>query len=145
MADSSYALPVYRGWPEKPYSVIGSIQFADPNPVWDDGDTARAARLAKAKKADAIIMRLGAEAGVGAIAGAAADPKVFSIGQVAALVIKWKPEAEIASERAALQRFLGGFKAKHPGFAPSTSLLTLGAELVASEGLKLDSDEGPAG
>lgn len=140
MADKGYAVPVYLGWPEKPYTVLGSIQFANPNATWDDGDTARAARLAKSKKGDALVMRVGAESGVGAIAGAAADPKVFSMWQVAAFVIKWRPENEIASESEALQRFEATFKAKHPQFTLSAPLLTLGAELLNSQGLRLDSE-----
>ena len=139
MADSSYAVPVYRGWPQRPYTVIGSIQFANPDAYWDDGDTARAARLAKSKNADAIIMRVGAEAGVRSIAGAAADPRVLSIGQVAALVIKWKPESEIAAEKAALERFASDFRGKHPGLSLSEPILEWAAEWVDSEGLSLDS------
>ena len=85
-------------------------------------------------------MRVGAEAGVGAIAGAAADAKVLAIGQQAALVIKWKPEAEIAAESEALQRFATEFKAKHPQLSLWAPVLALGAELLTSQGLRLDSD-----
>ena len=59
------AIPVYRGWPDKPYIVIGSIRFEDPNVQWNDGDTDRAAHLGKTKGGDAIIMRVGSEFGVG--------------------------------------------------------------------------------
>jgi hypothetical protein len=139
MADNGYPVPVYRGWPEKPYKVIGSIQFADPGAGWDDGDTKRAARLAKKKKGDALVMRFGAEAGVGAIAGAAADPNVFSMRQVAALVIKWKSPTEVADERAAVERFASDFRAKHPGLVLPDPVLAMAVDWMADQGLRFDS------
>ena len=66
MADHAYAVPVYHGWPEREYRVIGSIQFANDYHIeWKDGDTAHAARVAKQEGGDAMIMRSGGEFGVG--------------------------------------------------------------------------------
>src|SRR5581483_4207827 len=34
MAETSYSIPVYRGWPERPYEVLGSVRFVDPGKYW---------------------------------------------------------------------------------------------------------------
>src|SRR5262245_12807304 len=77
MVETSYKLPVYRGWPEKPYYLLGSLSFPDQNKTWDEGIVSAAAREAKGKKADAIIIRQGAEFGVSKIAGSKNDPWVL--------------------------------------------------------------------
>lgn len=142
MADKGYAIPVYRGWPDKPYKVIGSIQFSNPNDYWDDGDTARAARLGKGKKGDAIIMRYGAESGVGAIAGAAADAHLLSMNQVSVLVIRWKSQAELDEERTALQQFEAEFSGKHPDLNLRRDLVVVGADVIGMTGLTLETPAG---
>jgi len=30
LAETSFSLPVYRSWPDKPYEVVGSVRFEDP-------------------------------------------------------------------------------------------------------------------
>jgi len=142
MADKGYAIPVYRGWPEKPYRVIGSIQFSNPNDYWDDGDTARAARLGKSKKGEAIIMRVGGEIGVGKIAGAALDPRVRFSDQVSVLVIKWKSQAELDQERADFERFEASFRSKYPDLKLRRDLAEIGFEFVSFRGLTLGTAEG---
>src|ERR1044071_4768199 len=61
MAETSYRIPVYRGWPERPYKVLGSIRFEDPNKYWDDGIISKAARVGKRKGGNAINIRQGSE------------------------------------------------------------------------------------
>jgi hypothetical protein len=96
MAETSYALPVYRGWPEKEYKVLGSLSFPDPNKTWDEGIIRAAARTAKEHKADAIIIRQGAEFGVSTIAGARPNPRVVAFSyQSTALAIRWATAEEI--------------------------------------------------
>ena len=131
-----------RGWPDQPYMVIGSIQFADPNASWDDGDTSRAASWAKRKGGDAIIIRYGTEYGVDAITGAAADPRVFSVRQVAALVITWKSAATLANEREVIERFEADFRTRHPNLPIKTELTELGIKYIGTLGLTLDSPSG---
>ena len=144
MADKDYAVPVYSGWPERPYKVMGSIRFANPGGPWQDGDTSRAASLARSKGGDAIIKRYGGEFGVGAIAGASADAHIVSVNQVTALVIKWKPDIEIARDRAAFERFQSDFIAKHPDLQLRNELVKVGADYITSLGLTLDSASGSA-
>ncbi len=106
MAEKQFAVPVYRGWPERPYHVTGSIRFEDPQKYWDDGIIKMAASMAKGRGGDAIVMRYGSEYGVGMITGAIGDPKVMSMNQITALVIKWKSQSEIASEEASVDRLV---------------------------------------
>jgi hypothetical protein len=133
MADNSYAVPVYHSWPDRPYVVIGSVSFAEPQNEWKDGDTAQAARMAKRRGGEAIIMRSGGEFGVGAIAGAAADARVVTMSGVTALVIKWKPQAEVEAEQKVLEQFYLEYKSKHPSV--SRELVAMGAEYVANLGI----------
>lgn len=142
MADNNYAITVYRGIPERPYIVVGSIQFADPDSRWDDGDTARAARLAKRKGGDAIIMRYGPEYGIRTIVGAAADANILSMPQVAALVIRWRPLSEIKAETEALASFHKDIQRKHPDESISEDLLNIAAEYVRWSGLDLSTPQG---
>ena len=52
VTDDAYIVPVYRDWPERPYRVLGSVQFGKKND-WRDEDTARAALVSKNKGGDA--------------------------------------------------------------------------------------------
>jgi hypothetical protein len=139
MAERQYNVPVYRGWPEKPYIVIGSIRFVDPNKYWDDGIIKLAADMAKDKGGDAIIMRAGSEFGVGMTTGAVGDPKVFSQNQITALAIRWKTDAELAAEAAQIDRLLVSFRQRHSGVSVKRELMVLGAEYVHWLGLDLNS------
>ena len=136
------AIPVYRGWPDKPYIVIGSIRFQDPNVQWNDGDTDRAAHLGKNKGGDAIIMRVGSEFGVGLTTGAANDPSVFGNGQISALVIKWKPESQIAAEQAGIDKCWKRFKNEHPELTVNRETVALVAEYVSWLGMGIETDSG---
>jgi hypothetical protein len=97
MVESRYAVPVYRGWPEKPYRVLGSISFPDPNKNWvqDEGIISVAASEAKKQNADAIVIRTGAETGVSAIAGLDNASLVGYSYQTTALAIRWVSTDEI--------------------------------------------------
>ena len=68
MAETRFAVPVYRGWPEKPYELLGSLSHPDPNAKWNDDFFAAAAKEAKQQGGDAVIIREGAEWGVSKIA-----------------------------------------------------------------------------
>jgi hypothetical protein len=113
---SGLAVPVYRGWPEKYYRVIGSLRFEDPNKNWgyDEGILKAAASEAKRHGGDAIIIRQGAEFGVSKIAGVKNDPLVLSSSQTTALVIKWLTEQEIRDMELRLEDFRKRFAANDP-------------------------------
>ena len=140
MAEKQFAVPVYRGWPERPYQVIGSIRFEDPHKYWDDGIIGMAASMAKKKAGDAIVMRYGSEYGVGMTTGAVGDPKVVSMSQITALVIKWKSQSDLAAEKASVERFVSGFKQRHPELMVKRELVDLATEYVRWLGLALESE-----
>lgn len=141
MAETQYKVPVYRGWPDRPYNVIGSIRFVDRNKYWDDGVINMACSMARKKGGDAIIMRYGSEFGVGMTTGSAEDPQIFTGNDITGLVIKWKTPAEIEKERATLTQLTGRLKQEHPELATKKELVDLAVELVRSQGLNLGSDE----
>ena len=51
-----FDVPVYGGWPEKPYDVLGIVQFGNANVDWNRGDMQLAARKAKEAGGDALIV-----------------------------------------------------------------------------------------
>lgn len=114
MAETSYAVPVYRGWPEKHYKVLGSVRFEDPRKHWDDGVISMAARAGKKNGGDAIIIRQGAEFGVSKITGVVNLATSLSQNQTAAFVIRWLTPEEIAKEEADKARFLREYQIEHP-------------------------------
>lgn len=52
LTEGSYAVPVYRGWLEKPYDVLGVVRFANSNADWNRGDIKQTAE--EARKAGGI-------------------------------------------------------------------------------------------
>lgn len=87
--DGVFDVPMYRGWPEKPYEVLGFVQFSNPNIDWNRGDMKEAARKARAAGGDAIIlMPRGADPSP--TAAAARQQLGISPSQTAAVVVKWK-------------------------------------------------------
>lgn len=87
--EAVHAVPVYRGWPEKPYDVVGLIQFDNPNVDWNRGDIMQAAKKAREAGGDAIIL---------VPKGADPSPTVAEMrrqlgitgSHTVAVVIKWK-------------------------------------------------------
>lgn len=139
MAEHSYAVPVYKGWPDKPYRVLGSIRFANPRNEWKDGDTSHAARIAKSRGGDAIIMRFGDESGVGAIVGASGDPNIWISSHINALAIKWKTAAELAKEASEHKEFKAKFREKFPEISKKPEVLELAIEYLQWNGSALGS------
>ncbi|HRZ36565.1 MAG TPA: hypothetical protein P5534_09375 [Candidatus Paceibacterota bacterium] len=88
-ADGVFAVPVYHGWPEKPYAVLGCIQFANPNIDWNRGDIKMAARQAKEAGGDAVVLIPKAS---DASPTDAAARQELGIGgtHTTAVVLKWK-------------------------------------------------------
>ncbi len=137
-ADTNFALPVYRDWPERPYRVIGTIQHPGNSPQ-SMGDAAAAAKLAKTKNADAIIVpvvnplepRVAAKPDSTASLASHATPTV--------LAIQWKTPVEIDADRRAAAKFWSDFQARHPGFAGSDEFKRISLEYAACRGLDLSS------
>jgi hypothetical protein len=88
-SDQVYALPVFRGWPEKPYDILGYVEFNNPNVEWNRGDVEQAAKKAKQMGGDAMLM---------VPKGEASSQKLTEIRQelgidtsrARGLVLKWK-------------------------------------------------------
>ncbi len=139
MAETSFSLPVYRSWPDRPYETIGSLRFEDPNKYWDDGVIAAAVSGAKSKGGDAIIIRYGSEFGVSGLAGFGDDPALLRQNQTTALVIKWKPKSVVEAEVAALRAFKQSFQAEHPGLCKNATLLSTAIDSLKWTGASLDS------
>lgn len=87
--DRVCAVPVYRGWPEKQYEVLGSVQFNKPGIDWNDGDIKDAAGLAKKAGGDAIILM---PKGVDPSPTAGSTREQLGIvgNETVAIVVKWK-------------------------------------------------------
>jgi hypothetical protein len=87
--DGDFALPTYRGWPEKPYDVAGVIRFNKSNIDWNRGDINQATRLAKQGGADAVILL---PKGIDPSPTTVATRQKLGItaDQTAALAVKWK-------------------------------------------------------
>lgn len=112
---SGLEVPVYRGWPEKEYRVLGSLRFDDPNKSWgyDEGILKAAASEAKRHGADAIIIRQGAEFGISQIAGARSNPSsVLASFQTTALAIRWLTSQEIEERKHLVDDFWNRFAAQ---------------------------------
>jgi hypothetical protein len=90
LADAVYDVPVYRGWPERPYEVLGFVQFSNPNTDWNRGDLKQAARQAQEAGGDAMLL---------ISKGADPSPTVTTLrqqlelpaNQTTGVVLKWKP------------------------------------------------------
>ena len=54
--DKIFDVPVYRGWPEKAYDILGYVEFANSNIDWNQGDMKQAARKAREAGGDAVIL-----------------------------------------------------------------------------------------
>jgi len=88
-SDVVFDVPVYRGWPEKAYDVLGHIQFSNPNMDWNQGDIKLVAHKAKEVGGDAIMMIPKGEVTSPSLASIRNDLGIGS-NQTIALVFKWK-------------------------------------------------------
>jgi hypothetical protein len=84
-----FDVPVYRGWPERAYDVLGHIQFSNPDMNWNQGDMKLAAGKAKQMGGDAILMIPKGDTASTTL-GAVRNDLGIGSGQTIALVLKWK-------------------------------------------------------
>jgi len=113
MADTSYAVPVYRTWPDKPYVVLGSLKFSDPNASWNDGDIRQVAKEAKKRGGTAIILRYGAESAVFGFTAESIPLGGFVMSsQPTSLVIRFKTAEELRLEEEQQQSVFACFRQK---------------------------------
>ena len=99
LADTSYNLPVYRGWPSRAYAVIGDIRHRDPQKEWHEGEFRDAIKGAKKLGGDAIVIKLTSESGVGAITGTIGKGTARGLSaahyETTALVIRWQTDDQV--------------------------------------------------
>lgn len=138
-ADSSHALPVYFGWPERPYRITGCIQADNCKDAWRVTDTAKAARLAHSKGGDALMIHCDAAA-----LRCLSCP--IPRDQATAYVLKWKPQNEVDEEHHRLDGLRSYLRRSYPALhlESRTDLWETSVELVASLGLDIDSRPGAA-
>jgi hypothetical protein len=88
-SEKVFAVPVFTGWPEKPYNVLGFVQFANPNIDWNQGDIKQAASKAKEVGGDAMLM-----IPKGAVSSPSLEAMCKDLGltgsHTTAVVLKWK-------------------------------------------------------
>jgi hypothetical protein len=140
MAETAYAIPVYRDWPERPYEVIGSVRFEDPRRYWDDGVIRDAAATGKKQGGDALIFRPGS-----ATRGSWLDQWISRPAgyghEITALVLKWTPESVLQARRAEEQRFWSAFRQKYVDLTADEQLVKLAIAYVTETGAKTESAE----
>jgi hypothetical protein len=127
MADTERAVPIYRGWPDRPYKVIGSLRLSNPDQVWDEGDFAAAARRAKRRGGNAIIIRRGSEFGVSKIAGARDDERsIRASSYTSALVIQWLTEKDVKDMENTVEKMISDYqRAAYPNSGLNHTLARL--------------------
>jgi hypothetical protein len=142
VADKSYATPVYRSWPERPYRVLGSIQSSNPQKKWNESDTAQSACFAKGEGGDALIVLDGDETGAGQNATPAF--KLFPTSSPSALVIRWKSQSEVDEESHRLDGLRAYMKRSYPalGLGSKNELWEISVEYVTWLGLDINSPSG---
>jgi len=139
MAETAYAIPVYRGPPERPYEVIGSVRFVDPRKYWDDGIIRMAASTGKKHGGNAIyIPSFGApgswlDSFISRPAGYDQETKAY--------VIKFIPETVVQSRKAEQDRFWTAFRVKNPKLADDDQLLQLGTSHLTDQGVLQNSTQ----
>jgi hypothetical protein len=141
MTETRFAVPIYRGWPEKTYKVLGSLSHEDVNARWNDDFFAAAAAEAKKHGGDAVIMREGAEWGVSKIADLKPSGILGSSGQTTALVIRWLTPEEISDQNRRVVELLKGFFGNDPAVAANQDVGKLVRVYLLNTGLELNSDE----
>jgi hypothetical protein len=141
---STFAAPVYRALPERPYLVLGAIHASDDTGKWAEPDTAAAADLAKTKGGDALLLRTGEE--ISAVVGPAADPHCFSPTETGALVIKWRSQTSIDERAHRLEGFRAYLRRSYPrlDLDKKDELWSIAVGYVAWLGLDVDSQPGAA-
>lgn len=87
--EAEYAVPVFRGWPERPYNVIGYLEFGSPSTEWNEGDYKQAASLAKQKGGDAILI-VPAGGGMAQTLTDVRNDLGVTGNETVAAVLKWK-------------------------------------------------------
>ena len=140
MAETAYAIPVYRDWPDRPYDVIGSVRFEDPRKYWDDGIIRMAAKTGKENRGAALIIRFGSVVPGSWLDAWTSRPTGYG-QEITALVIKWTPENVLKARRIEEEDFWTRFREKHPAIARNEQLVQLAVGYLDEAGVRPNSPE----
>jgi hypothetical protein len=88
-SDQVFEVPVFRGFPEKNYDVLGYIQFDKPNVDWNQGDIKQATGMAKGLGGDALLMVAKGKATNQRLSSLCKDMGIDG-SRTTAVVLKWK-------------------------------------------------------
>ncbi len=137
-------LPVYQGFPERPYDVVGTIRLANSHRSWGKGDTDEVIRLAKSNGAEGLVVSTGES--FSAMYSPEADPHLFSAAERGAVAIKWKPANLVADASHRLDGFRYYIRRSYPrlDLDSKMDLWQMGIEYIGWLGLDIDSDQGTA-
>jgi hypothetical protein len=138
VSDTLAALPVYRSWPDKPYRVIGAIEFAGDKSSTGAAHIAEAADVARNKGGDAMILRYPGEFELGNNPSIPTHSSNFSPDKATMLIVKWKSQSEIIDEQRRRDAFQKRFRDKHPSLEVSDDLLGMALDYGAFLGLDPD-------
>ena len=140
MADSSYAIPVYPDWPEKPYEVIGSVRFVDPRRYWDDGIIRMAATNGKQNNGDALVLRFGGVTPASWLDSWVSRPTGYG-QEITALVIRWTPDQTVRARLAEREKFWTQLRQQHPRLFANEQLVQLAEAYLLDSGTKPNTPE----
>ncbi len=88
-SDQMFAVPVFHALPEKPYDVIGYVEFDQPNVDWNEGDIKIAASMAKQSGGDALLMLTRADSTSQTVTSLRTSIGIDA-SRTRAIVLKWK-------------------------------------------------------
>jgi len=141
IAETSFKLPVYRTWPDKPYKVIGSLRHEDRRRYWEEGEIEDAVEAARRMGADAIVLRIGSELAVRGIVGVDQAPSAYGQPDATALAINWKSAEEVRAETQRRDEFLKRFRDRYPQLANNETTVDLALLYLRSFGFEPQSEQ----
>ncbi len=88
-SDQMFEVPVFHALPEKPYDVIGYVEFGRPNVAWNEGDIKIAATMAKQSGGDALLMLTQGDSASQTVTSLRTSIGIDA-SRTRAIVLKWK-------------------------------------------------------
>jgi hypothetical protein len=141
MTEIGFAVPVYRTWPDRNYEVVGSLKYTNRNKSWENDEIREVAKEAMKRGGNAIILRFGAEAGVGGVASSGAGRIVYNTGETTALVIRVLSDRELRERDEEMKELIRAVLTANPTAAYSEETGALVFKYLLQSGEKRGTDE----
>lgn len=140
--DTSYAVPVYHGWPDHPFEAIGYCHAAPLDAKWQIRNLAKAARQAKANRADGLVFCWDNETDFQPNPTPATRNR--SPHHLHALAIKWKSLTEVDEAAHRLEGLRAYLRRADPNWRieSRTELWEMGVAYVAWLGFDINKRSG---